>query len=203
VGTFPWVVSAYAIGLAPGAFWDLFWPDAAGSSAPARGVRLSSVATAAAVIMVLLWNLGEAGATYGAGIPLNDGWPGRVTSLIGLRQRWSMFAPNVQTEDGRFAVLASGSAGSRDVLPSMVGKPLEESHRWTLVFLDLVQAHSPALLQGIARYGCRVANRDGVFDSVAIRYLHYDHLPDGGVTPAGVAELLREPCRAAPELSGP
>jgi hypothetical protein len=194
LGIFPWVMSAYALALAPSWFWDRFWPRPPIPQSPARTPWFANLATAVALSLVLLWNLGEAGATYGAGTPLNEGWPGRLASLLGLRQRWSMFAPNVQTEDGRFAVLATSAHGSRDVLPAMIGKPLEANLRWTLVFLDLLQAHSPQLLHGIGRYGCRVANRDGNFDSIAIRYAHFDHLPDGGQTKVELSELLRAPC---------
>jgi len=193
LGIFPWVISAYAISLAPAWFWDRFWPEAP-SQTVARTPFFARLATGVALALVLLWNFGEAGATYGAGTPLNDGWPGRFTSLAGLRQRWAMFAPNVQTEDGHFTVDALGTHGSLDVLPAMIGKPLGESLRWTLVFLDLLQADSPLLLHGIAHYGCQVANRDGDYGFITIRYAHFDHLPDGGTTRLDYSELLREPC---------
>jgi hypothetical protein len=193
LGIFPWVMSAYALSLAPGWLWDRFWPDAQAPREPARTPWLARIATAVALSLVLLWNLGEAGATYGAGTPLNESWPGRLASLIGLRQRWAMFAPNVQTEDGQFAVVALEPPGV-DVLPQMVGQPLAGNTRWTLLFLDLLQAPSPALLRGIGRYGCEVANREGVHDFVAVRLTHFEHLRDGGITEPESSELLRERC---------
>ena len=192
VGIFPWITSAYALSLAPGWFWDRFWPEP--QIAPEKSRLFTKLLTGVALSLVMVWNFGEAGATYGAGTPLNDGWPGRLTALIGLRQRWSMFAPNVQTEDGHFAVAALGTQGTLDVLPQMVGKPLGDSLRWTLVFLDLLQADSPHLAHGIGRYGCVVANRGGAYDVITIRYTHFDHLPDGGTTGLEYSELLREPC---------
>ncbi len=152
-------------------------------------------------MLVLCWNLGEAGALFSSGgtdTPLNELWPGRLARQLGLDQRWAMFAPNPQTEDGTFEVIAVRAQSQIDVLPGLIGapgieRPLSTNQRWLLFFLELEARPSPGQLAGLGAYVCRT---DPAIEAVAITFTQFDHLRDGTRSPPVRSELWRGSCGA-------
>jgi len=201
-------------------------------TSPNQPSRLARVSKAAGVlfgvlciISITLWNLSEAGARFNLGgneMLFEESLLGRFTRALRLDQRWSMFSPNPQTEDGWFIVEGTLTSGTRvDVYPALVGlidvtsgpraidpdirwqKPglissQFPSQRWLLYFLQLVGAPTDVQLRGFESYVCRSWNAsqppDRALRRFALDYLRFEHLPDGKTSPVQKIELTARDC---------
>ncbi len=230
LGHFPWTTSIVMLAFLPPELWNwlgrrLRWSN----SIPGKALRadqassLSRPAKAsaiAAMVLVVLYNLGDAGAMVnvdGQYKPIGETLPGVTARALGLDQSWSMFAPDVQTEDGWFVMPAVTEDGSHvDALRWTLGlaatrgesllSPAEPSptaealgsHRWAMFLIDCAVEPQPAALEGLSRYACRKWN-DGAADhdrigSLSLDYLAFRHQPDGGVGPIVPRKLWQQSC---------
>jgi hypothetical protein len=215
LGTFPWIMSAAVLGLLPASLWqrsplapegneptsnDEKWrwsPEKIGGTAMVAFGALS-------ILTIILWNLSQAGATFqleGRAVGLEETSLGRFARTLRLDQRWSMFAPNPQTEDGWFVLegrLASGAIV--DLFPDLMNGRIDRAaaqrailrgvhwekpplisqtfggQRWLLYFLDLVLAERPRQpqLRGLTEYICRFWNGSLAPDQSLLKFvLHY------------------------------
>jgi len=244
LGTFPWVMSFAMLAMLPAWFWERVPSTTRGKASvrdklaelisltsPNQPSRLARVNKAAVVlfgilciISMTLWNLSEAGARFnvgGAEVVFEESLLGRFTRALRLDQRWSMFSPNPQTEDGWFIVEGTLTSGTRvDVYPALVGlidvtaaptidpdirwqKPglissQFPSQRWLLYFLQLVGAPTDVQLRGFETYVCRSWNASQpphrALRRFALDYLRFDHLPDGKTSPVQKIELTARDC---------
>jgi hypothetical protein len=178
------------------------------------------------IASITLWNLSQAGGTFGfAGkeIAFEETMLARFAMTVRLDQRWSMFSPNPQTEDGWFVVEGTLVDGSRvDLLPDLVGGDIDASsadraiargirwekpglissqfgdQRWLLYFLQLVGAPTPVQFRGFADYVCRLWNgiepRSRSLHRFALHYMRFEHLPEGRTSPVEKIQLISASC---------
>lgn len=202
--TFPWIMSVAVLGLLPASLW----PPSNGEKwrwGPQKIGRTAMVAFGAlSILTIILWNLSQAGATFqldGRSVGLEETPLGRFARALRLDQRWSMFAPNPQTEDGWFVLegqLASGAIV--DLFPDLMNGRVDRAaadraisrgvhwekpplisqtfggQRWLLYFLDLVLAERPSKVQlrGLTEYICRFWNGSLAPDQSLLKFvLHY------------------------------
>lgn len=244
LGTFPWITGFATLAVLPAWFWDKLEP-AASKSSPVEQAPLpaqpelfrlgQTVKLAMGVVAVLsiasitLWNLSQAGARFGfAGseFAFEETLLGRFAIALRLDQRWSMFSPNPQTEDGWFVVEGTLADGGRvDLLPDLVGgesepdsasratprgirwekPPLISSQftdqRWLLYFLQLVGAPTAVQFRGFAGYVCHSWNgaehREQALRRFALQYMRFEHLPEGRTTPVEKIQLIAGSCPGA------
>jgi hypothetical protein len=172
---------------------------------------------AVSIALALLWNLGEAGATFmvaGSERDVRSTFTGAVARALGLQQRWAMFSPNPQTEDGWILVAGRISASETvDLTPALWGgagaaralqaqKPASIAdalgpHRWAMLLLDASLDPKPAALEGIARYACRKWNEERPqrrLARVTIVFMRFEHLPGHRTTPVEPHVLFVQPC---------
>ncbi len=243
LGTFPWITSFATFAVLPGWFWDKLDPAALKTypvqhaplpaeepEAPFRPGQIVKLAmgvlAALSIASITLWNLSQAGAMFGlAGseISFEETMLARFAMALRLDQRWSMFSPNPQTEDGWFVVEGTLVDGARvDLLPDLVGagvgpnsadratargirweKPALISsqftdQRWLLYFLQLVGAPTAVQLRGFADYVCRFWNgmepRSQALRRFALQYMRFEHLPEGRTTPVEKIQLIAGSC---------
>lgn len=228
LGHFPWTMSAAMFAFIPTDVWDWLaarWHRIADLE-PGHGLRanasgLSSAAAAVACVLGLLWNLGESGATVRWGdrdVAIPDSSIGHLAQALRLDQRWSMFSPNPQTEDGWLVMAAQTVEGERlDLLPWLLGHPallgkdafvpparmsdafgFERSHRWAMALLDLAGNPRAPALEGLAGYGCRewntMASPSKRVQKVDLLYVRFEHLPGGATSPATTRHLWHQEC---------
>jgi len=209
LGTFPWIMSIAILALLPAWFWrklECFTRSGPASFPAAEANKLSSSADAwreiamkiaragmiafggFSILAIVLWNLSQAGATFqldGRDVGLEETLLGRLARTLRLDQRWSMFAPNPQTEDGWFVLEGKLSSGATiDLFPDLVSGHVDgaamdlalarglhwekpplisqtfSGHRWLLFFLELALAERPSQVQirGLSEYICRFWN---------------------------------------------
>jgi len=244
LGTFPWITTVAILAVLPCWFWERIAPaskhrgrfeqNLEPPSEPAR--FLDRVARfgkwAAAVVAVLsigsitLWNLSQAGAKFGAGgseVAFEETLLGRFALLMRLDQRWSMFSPNPQTEDGWFVIDGMLVEGARiDLFPELVTGAVDATsaeraiargirwekpdlissqfgnQRWLLYFLQLVAIPSDAQLRGFRDYACRFWNEGKQprksLQRFTLDYMRFDHLPGGKTTPVEKIQLVSGVC---------
>lgn len=245
LGTFPWITSFAMLAMLPAWFWKRVESTTRGKASardklaelitltslnqPSRLARVSKAAVVLfgvlCIISMTLWNLSEAGARFNVGgeeVLFEESLLGRFTQALRLDQRWSMFSPNPQTEDGWFIVEGTLTSGTRvDVYPALVGlidatsgpraidpdirwqKPglissQFPSQRWLLYFLQLVGAPTDVQLRGFETYVCRSWNASQpphrALRRFALDYLRFEHLPDGKTSPVQKIELTARDC---------
>ncbi len=115
LGQFPYISMAGWLVFVPGAMWDRWrWTAAKPASEPVvaagRGRTLGAFVSGAAFVYVLLWNLHVLKPHWVDPWAPED-WqrPGR---LVGLNQKWNMFAPYPSRGDGWFVIPGSLADGS-------------------------------------------------------------------------------------------
>jgi hypothetical protein len=212
LGHFPWTGFALLLAFLPPEMWN--WAGVRASQAieaPSGWLsRVRDTLAAAAIVLVLLWNLGEAGATFvvrGQERELASTTVGAAVRALGLQQRWAMFSPNPQAQDGWF-VAAAPTAGGQfvDLLPTLWGEPsrpltvrldrplsIADSlgpRRWAMAFLDLAQDPRSAAVEGLARFLCRKSDVPGV----KVIYMRFEHLPGHKSTPVEPRVLATHKC---------
>jgi hypothetical protein len=229
LGHFPWTTSIVMLAFLPPEFWDwlgrrggfkaLAEPEHRSPLAGELGLPGKIVALVA-LALVCLWNLGEAGATVNVGgedKPIADTLAGKMALAFRLDQRWAMFAPNPQTEDGWFVMPAVTADGRQvDALRwtlglaarrSQAGLSLDEPsptaialgpHRWAMFLIDLaVEPEQPAL-EGLSRYACRKWNAGALasdrIEARSLVYLAFEHQADGTVGATVPRQLWKQTC---------
>jgi hypothetical protein len=246
LGTFPWITSIAMLAMLPPWFWQRLDSATRGKtgdrdeqtqfiipvplSQPSRLARVSKAAVVLFGVLCIasmtLWNLSQAGARFNVGggeVAFEDTLLGGFTTALRLDQRWSMFSPNPQTEDGWFVVAGTLSSGaSVDLFPALVssvesgstaraidpGPPWQKprlissqfpSQRWLLYFLQLVGAPTDAQLRGFEAYVCRSWNAshssDGALRRFTLDYLRFEHLADGKTSSVQKIQLTAKDCR--------
>ncbi len=246
LGTFPWITSFAMLAMLPAWFWQELDSRTRGKPSdrdqpyeltipapPSQRSRLARISKAAVVVFgalsiasITLWNLSQAGARFNVGgreVVFEDTLLGRFTRALRLDQRWSMFSPNPQTEDGWFVIEGTLASGAQvDLFPDLVGSPLQPgsadraiarglrwqkprlissqfpSQRWLLYFLQLVGAPTDVQLRGLESYVCRSWNGSQAPDKAlrrfALDYLRFEHLPDGQTSPVQKIQLTAQDC---------
>jgi hypothetical protein len=245
LGTFPWITTVALLAVLPGWFWERLGSaaskhkDRLGQNEEQisvllrpgdRVVRFGKVAIAAAGVLsiasITLWNLSQAGAKFGVAgseVAFEQTLLGRFAQEMRLDQRWSMFSPNPQTEDGWFVIdgtladnarvdlfpqLVSGNAdatssertlarGIRWEKPELISSQFG-NQRWLLYFLQLVAAPSDAQLRGFGGYVCRFWNSSNEppksLRRFALEYMRFEHLPGGKTAPVEKIRLAAGVC---------
>ncbi len=222
LGHFPWTACALLLAFIPGDMWRRWGvppPAFAGPPPASMSVvsRVQGALAAVSIALALLWNLGEAGATFmvaGSERDVRSTFAGAVARALGLEQRWAMFSPNPQTEDGWIVVagrisasetvdltptLWSGAGAARAVQgqkPASIADALGP-HRWAMLLLDASLDPKPAALEGIARYACRQWNEERPqrrVARVALVFMRFEHLPGHRTTPVEPRVLFVQPC---------
>lgn len=221
VGTFPLVTTVAMVALLPAPALD--WlerrrgrvapdgPRPAAAAGPSRAPEW--VAGLALLSAVFVWNLGEAGATVVSGdrdVEIRDTWLGSAVLFLRLDQRWSMFAPNPQTEEAWLTIEGTWPSGAHaDLTPGIRSAdakiPAPTSHRWAMYYLDLAARPTGPGLEGLARYVCRTAHAPEGPQEVAIFDHRFDRLPGGSRTPTQTSLLATTRCAApaGPRLRAP
>jgi hypothetical protein len=243
LGTFPWITSFAILAVLPVWFWDKLEPaapkidrlehaplPAEEPPAPFRLGQMVKLAMGVLAILsiasITLWNLSQAGAIFGlAGneVAFEETMLARFAMAMRLDQRWSMFSPNPQTEDGWFVVEGTLVDGARvDLFPDLVGGQIDVNsadraiargirwekpglissqlgdQRWLLYFLQLVGAPTAVQLRGFADYVCRFWNdiepRSQALRRFALQYMRFEHLPEGRTSRVEKVQLISASC---------
>jgi len=244
LGTFPWITTVAMLAVLPCWFWERIAPaskhrgrfeqNLEPPSEPARFLdrvaRFGKWAVAVVAVLsigsITLWNLSQAGAKFGAGgseVAFEETLLGRFALLMRLDQRWSMFSPNPQTEDGWFVIDGMLVDGARiDLFPELVTGAVDATsaeravargirwekpdlissqfgnQRWLLYFLQLVAVPSDAQLRGFRDYVCRFWNEGKQprksLQRFTLDYMRFDHLPGGKTTPVEKIQLVSGVC---------
>lgn len=214
LGIFPWIGAASMIALLPAWLWErLPWPrPAPATSRPAP--RLARIAVgifgAFCILVTGLWNVGESGVVLtlresGRRIDGTLFW--EFVQLFRLDQRWAMFAPNPQREDGWFVLESQMRDGTTaDLFQELVGAgarrevswekpPLISAtfghHRWAMFLLPLMGRPPRAQLEGLAQHVCR---RGDVLEA-RLHLMHFEHLAGGHSSPVEKRLLHTARCR--------
>ena len=245
LGTFPWITTFAMLAVLPSSFWeriapappkhpDRFEQNQEPLPEPPRFLnrvaRFGKWAVAAVAVLsiasITLWNLSQAGAKFGAAgseVAFEETLLGRFALLMRLDQRWSMFSPNPQTEDGWFVIDGTLADGARiDLFPELVTGSVDSAsaeravargirwekpdlissqfgnQRWLLYFLQLVAVPSDAQLRGFRDYVCRFWN-EGKQPRKSLRrftlnYMRFEHLPGRKTTPVEKIQLASGIC---------
>jgi hypothetical protein len=200
LGTFPFICVAMWLALLPSAVWQgVSWRPgwmARLRRRPARAPGRLSAALATAAILVVAVSI-----AYPATRPADaarQGWLG----LVGLEQRWWMFAPHPGIIDGWFVM--EGMRGDRrvdvwnggpanDLRPASFASAYRNT-RW-LSYLMKIQAGGP-FGAPFADYLCRAWNaHHEPVDSVAIFFMLMPTPPIGGPEPRPEKQLVwRQAC---------
>ena len=171
VGLFPWVGIAAWLALVPPQTWNRL------SRAPAptpkfTDNKLAAVGFAAAMAMVLCWNVITLGNARAAS------WVSRLANVTMLRQSWDVFATPARFDaqfvyqgrlkDGRLVDLVTNApltGGADDGL-----KPRQlPNHRWRKLHLWITRPAFAAYRQPLADYVCRHWNEEHSGDEQAVR----------------------------------
>ena len=213
LGLFPWVTTVLMVGFLPPAAWRSA-PDSLAAVASHPWARRAAWAVGAACIgLGALWNVSEAGATFvvgGRARGLGETLLGRAALALRLDQRWSMFAPNPETKDGWFVLVAATADGALwNAVSSLwdAGAPLPRleavtpapesiadamgPHRWSVYLLEESLDPKPVTLAALAAYVC---GRRPELTSVEVVLASFDHLPDRTRTALTTRSLWREHC---------
>jgi hypothetical protein len=244
LGTFPWITSFAILAVLPGWFWRKLDPSrpavvderneliSAPPDVPSGLERITKMAIVTFGVLSIasstLWNLTEAGAKFGVAgseVDFERTLLGRFALALRLDQRWSMFAPNPQTEDGWFVIDGTLADGARvDLFPDLVGGVLDAGsadravargihwekpglissqfgdQRWLLYFVQLLGAPTRVQLRGLGDYVCRFWNgaepQARALRRFALDYMKFEHLPEGNTTPVQKVQLIAKDCPA-------
>jgi hypothetical protein len=156
IGLFPWIAAAAMIP---------FWPGR-----PGEGVRRFSLparaAAAAFLLFVLFWNA----AQFDPFRSLLPAPARRAGFVLGLHQRWKMFAPAPTRHDGWIVVRGAYADGTRRDLrtggPVTWRKPAHpaatfRNYRWRKYYTQITRKRYARYRPYLGGYFCREGNRKG------------------------------------------
>jgi hypothetical protein len=180
MGIFPFVAGLCMVCFLPAEFWDRWRrlrPRADGE--PLRTPRTTSVVAAAALALVFAWNL-----TTVTGLELPKPIE-RAERIVGLSQRWDMFAPSPLRADGWYVVPGTLADGRRvDVAGALrdderiralsLKRPENiratyRSERWRK-YLEEVRARHSEQHVNLGRYICREWNGQHAGAAALVQY---------------------------------
>jgi hypothetical protein len=210
MGIFPFVAGLCMVCFLPGELWDRWARSRSrpgGGPAAIRTPRAVNVVAAVALAYVLLWNITT---VTGLELPKLAERAGRV---VGLSQRWDMFAPSPLKDDGWYVVPGTLSDGRRvDVAGVLRGdqrlRPVSwerpesirstyRSERWRK-YLEEVRKNYPAQQPNLGRYICRTWNSRHVGADALVQYqivyMGDETLPDNRLGPPRLRILWVDNC---------
>jgi hypothetical protein len=206
LGTFPWICIAAWLALLPAAFWrdrDRVprWLEGGATRDLGPGGALVAVAA------VLFLALSLLAPTFRPNNPNEAGVLERSLSLLGLAQRWPMFAPHPAAQDGWYLMEGVTQSGRRvnvwdEAVPLSAEKPVDFAAafgdtRW-LGYLYLLRGQRHELFREyLGRYLCRTWNdrHADQLDSISIAFMLELTPPPGvPVAPTERQTVARDAC---------
>lgn len=223
LGLFPLICGVAWLAVTPSVVWDSLGRRRRGrgagpAAAPAQldalrfrsGPALRSLAITSLLGIAVAWNLGTR-------LPALHSLPGAFIAtdlgiLLGLDQRWSMFAPYPLLRDGWFVAAGETGGGQRrDLLRS--GAPLSwtkpervsalyPTQRWRKYMMNLIDAENREQRAPFARFLCREWNASAKpadrIEAIRLVFMVEDSRPGRRVAAVRPWTLFDGPCERPP-----